>query len=138
MDSEDARTIWLISLLQVCLIVGGTLVVFGWSKLFGYTPDDPTFSKSVHFVRNHGLWLLILPVVWTLLVTLIPDYSLPSWLDGAISIAGIVLVFVLLAFYVFVPLTGYRPRLVMVTNSEPNHAEMVEQTVPPKSDRTGG
>ena len=137
MDREDSKLVGLVALLQVCLIVGGSLVVFGWSKIYGYSANDPAFSSSVHFIRNDGLWLLLFPIVWTLLVTLIPEHVLPSWLEGLIGISGIVVTMGLVLFYISVPLTGYRPPMLVPVSSFSSSGDAANNTQNSMPDRAG-
>ena len=127
MDREDAKIVWLISLIQISLILGGTSVVFAWSKFHGYSPDHPWFSSPVHFVRNHGLWLLTIPAIWTLAVTLIPENALPEILEDAIEGFGVAVIAGLLLFYCFIPITGIRIPLVQAISDQPTQNEKAEQ-----------
>jgi len=110
-DKSDSYVICLIALLQVTIIVGGTLIVFGWSKFLGYTPDHPRFYEYVHFVRDYGVWFLLIPILWALLMVLSPSKDSSADVIGSF---GFFTTLALIVFYMIVTFRAYRPSLLMV------------------------
>ena len=65
-----SRTTTILALLQTFLVVTGFFVVGVVLKWSGY-PDSPVvrWNPLAVFLREHGLWLLFLPVLWVVLAT---------------------------------------------------------------------
>ena len=111
-EQEEGKIIALIALLQVGLVIGGTAVVFAWSKLFGYREESPQFSEAVHLVRAYGLWMLLIPVLWVIAAIWSSGRIASKTLDSFVSDAGMLAVGAFLVFYVFVVVTGYHATLI--------------------------
>lgn len=62
------RALSVISLVQACVVTGGVLAVSGMVKIAGYgrRPNDE-FSFLALFVRQYGLLIFAIPIVWMLL-----------------------------------------------------------------------
>ena len=124
-DKSDSYVICLIALLQVVIIVGGTLIVFAYSKFLGYTPDHPRFSEPVHFVRNYGILFLLFPLFWTWTMVLTPEQDKSADMIGSV---GLFTVIALIVFYILVTITGYRSSLVIAVPKESAKQTHVEHS----------
>lgn len=111
-DPGDSKGITIIGVLQVMLIVIGTLVVFGWSKFHGYQEGHPWFSDYVHFIRRYGWGFLIIPVVWTPIAVRIWNRDSPSWQESLVGVTAALTIAALLVLYSYAVATGYRVPLL--------------------------
>lgn len=98
----NCRAISVIALIQTVVIVGGTLVVAGMMKAYGYGREDLpyTFSQSAIFIRQHGFVLLLIPSIWALAAIYIVRSTWRPWLPSAIIWIGISLVVVSVGGYI--------------------------------------
>jgi hypothetical protein len=68
----SCRTATYLGLIQAGVVAGGTLLVTGMLKVYGYENYDITgfgivFSQTALFIRYHGYMLMTLPLVWAAL-----------------------------------------------------------------------
>ena len=64
------RTTTILALLQTVLVVVGFIALGAVLKMSGY-PDTPAvrWNPLAVFLREHGVWLLLLPVLWVAFAT---------------------------------------------------------------------
>ena len=69
-SANMSRTTTILGLLQTILLVGGFLALGMVLKVSGY-PDstEVRWNPLAVFLREHGGWLLLLPVLWVLYAT---------------------------------------------------------------------
>ena len=113
-DTADCRAISVMGVIQVALIVVGTLVVFGWSKFHGYEEGHPWFSESVHFIRRYGWGFLIIPVIWTAVALWLGNRDSPPWQESLFGVGSGLVMVALIALYSYAVFAGYRRPLLQV------------------------
>lgn len=62
-DSDTYRVQSIFALLQLGVVIGGSLLVGTVLKLMGYVEGQP-ISAQLHFVRNWGFLLASIPLAW--------------------------------------------------------------------------
>ena len=85
------RAITIVALIQVGVIVGGTLFVSAMMRVFGYgSAPAAFFTPKALFVRNAGFLVLLFPVVWTLLAISVARMRSGSLWSQLILLLGVV------------------------------------------------
>jgi len=103
-DKSDCYIICLIAILQVVIIVVGTIFLLGWQKFaFGNTSEN--CPEAVFFVSNYGIWFLLIPVCWASVMFLSP---LKEETADLIGLFGCLALLGLICFYVTVTFSGIR------------------------------
>ena len=103
-DKSDCYIICLIAILQVIIIVVGTIFLLAWQK-FVYGNSSENCPDLVLFVSNYGVWFLLIPFCWTLVIFLIPENDETGdliGLFGCFALAGLII------FYATVSFSGIR------------------------------
>ncbi len=103
-----SRTTAILALVQMLLVILGFFALAIVLKASGY-PDytGVRWSHLAVFLRRHGMWLLVLPILWVVLAarTERHDYGILSyrivWLAGACIAATIIALFLYAAIYPF-------------------------------------
>ena len=107
----NTRSVTILGLIQVSVVIFGTLFVSGMLKVYGYT-ENPHLSWSpiAVFIRHYGLVLLIIPLIW--IAAAIPAQAPERHpaLPYASTLFGIVLLIFGTFFYIVVAI-GSGPRL---------------------------
>jgi hypothetical protein len=107
-----SRFISIVAILQLMLVMMGFFALGAVLKASGY-PDDPGFPASLSRVvwsplalilRHDGLFLLFVPIAWTVFASFSQNrriiFSLDAWLIiGVIIAAAIILLFVYACFH---------------------------------------
>lgn len=106
----------LIALAQILIVLGGfvgTVLVFSAS---GYPHAPFRWNRLALMLREHGIWLLVVPLLWTLLSTrlqhrLVEETFYQAWhLFGMALAAGLLGLFLYASVFPFtVPLWIQRP-----------------------------
>jgi hypothetical protein len=94
----NKQTIWLIGLLQVLLIVAGVLGVAIVLKMSGYPQEVPfiRWSSLAIAIRDRGLWLLVVPLVWTTYAIIAVHIERGLWSPNLAGALGVLLMFAIL------------------------------------------
>jgi len=103
-----SRNITLLALIQLLLVILGFFALGIVLKIEGY-PHDPPFPAGIGRVvwspvalllRNHGLVLLVVPAIWTMIASLAQSrriiFSFAVWL-----IIGIVLSIAIISLFIY-------------------------------------
>ncbi len=97
------RAISIIALIQVGVVVGGTLFVAAMLKAFGYGSGevpDSFFLPIPLFVRHFGFTLLLLPAVWTMAAVFTARAAFRPWLPPVVLLLGITVVLLGIGGYI--------------------------------------
>lgn len=89
------RVISIIALLQVGVVIGGTLFVRTMLKMWGYGTEEGIgshYRPGSLFIRHFGIFLFLVPITWTILAVGSMRFSARDWQWQALLIAGIALI----------------------------------------------
>ena len=91
----EYRPISILAIAQVVVVIAGIFLTAAMLKLHGYgTVDLPIghFRSEAVFVRNYGIVILCVPLIWTLLAIRSTDADKPRSLYPALLATGLILV----------------------------------------------
>jgi hypothetical protein len=106
------RAISIIALIQIGVVVGGTLFVSAMLKAHGYgggTVPDTFFRSDALFVRRSGFTLLLLPLAWVLAAVVTERAATRPWMSMVVLLFGIAAVVCGIWSYVVL---GFNPAIL--------------------------
>lgn len=98
----------ILALVQTCVVVLGFVTLGVVLKILGY-PDEPavTWNWFAVLLREHGLWLLIVPPVWVLVATRVRQSESRFVSDKTVYVGGILLTGVIVVLFFYASISAY-------------------------------
>ena len=115
------RTTTILALVQTLLVTLGFIALGIILKMSGY-PDALSlrWNPLAVFLREHGLWLLFLPVMWVLFATFAQRRDRGLFSFRTAYVAGICLATLIIALFLYATVRPYtRPLFIHVSSTEP-------------------
>ncbi len=109
-----SRTTTILALFQVSLLILGFFALGAVLKISGY-PDTPTvrWNPLAVFLREHGFWLLFVPVLWVCAATSAQHHDRGFLSYRLASILGLCIAGATIALFLFAAVFPYtRPLLL--------------------------
>ena len=114
------RSIKITALLQAFVVIAGFVMVGSVLKFSGY-PDDPrwlNWNPVAVFLRHHGVWLLLVPAIWSGLAVRTARGEVSRLSSSTMLLVGIVLSLVLAVLFLYAAFTPYTRPFVL---ANPTH-----------------
>jgi hypothetical protein len=116
LDRFSMRAVTIIGLLQTCTVFVGFIAMSFILKYLGWGINSPDitfqFSPLATFLRRCSLWMLFVPLWWTLFACWVETRSESAFLQNNIHRIGILLLLLLvLAYFTACWMPGYQPSI---------------------------